>query len=380
MTTTPVLGWRAIRARTRSLSAALLAVPLSLAGISQSQATPLNFTLFNPSGSLQSRLDLTATGTLSGAPLTSGPQLAPGGLNGPGSESTLYNDTASTDSKLLTNVTQQSIVFPGGSTAVANNAHGLISDLQLKPNVGGASGTAVGNYGILFSSPQDVVIPPIDISALNIPGITTLDLGTLTAININVALRGVVVDVSSGSLPLNPNAVYPQTFDSSQLNVSISGTSDLSIQAILMQSSFSNFIATGAALLALQSALTPQGISLTYTTDILHLSYGVGFGSTAPLPANLSINDDASQGTLEHIGGNLRLTVPIKFNEDITGLPAPLDTLFAGNFGLSGKLIGQTAFVQVEVPEPSSVALAATGLAGLLAMALRRRHAAQRPS
>jgi len=56
-------------------------------------ATDLGFTLFNPAASNQSRLTLQASGSFAGAVLTAAPQLAPGGLNGSGSASTLYNDT-----------------------------------------------------------------------------------------------------------------------------------------------------------------------------------------------------------------------------------------------------------------------------------------------
>ena len=149
----------------------------------------MTFTDFNVSTSNQSRINIAATATLSGTPLTEGPQFAAGGLNGDGSESSLYNQTTSnTPSNMGTNLGLFSIGFPGDSESQAANATGLLgNNLAIAPGVGGVSGTDAADYGLLFTSPQDVVIQPIDISSLNIPGITTLNLGTLTGINLNVA-------------------------------------------------------------------------------------------------------------------------------------------------------------------------------------------------
>jgi hypothetical protein len=318
-----------------------------------------------------------ASAKLAGGELTSAAQLPAGGLNGQGSLTTLYNDTAATDSMLRANVTQQGILFPGNSTAVALNTRGLFSDLALRPNVGGTAGTAPGNYGVKFTSPQDVVIPPIDITALNIPGLTTLNLGTLRAIDLNIAMRNTVIDIDSGYIPLLPNGTYPQTFNSTPLNISISGTTDMLLSAFLVPPSAGDFLATGAALIALQQALAGQGIAITVQAVLFPTAgYNVGFGFSTPLNATSVVNDDASQGTLEHISSNLRMTVPIKFEVVPTTLPAPLDTLLTAQLGLSGKLIGQTPFVTVNVPEPSSVVLGALGLGSLAVVAMRRRRTA----
>lgn len=354
-----------------------LALGLAMLVAETAAAAPLTFTLFNPTSSNQSRLNMVASAKLSGGELTSAPQHAPGGLNGQGSLSTLYNDTASTVSELKTIVTQQGIIFPGNSTATALNTRGAFSDLQLRPNVGGTSGTAPGDYGVKFSSPQDVVIPPIDVSALNIPGLTTLNLGTLRSIDLNIALRDIVIDLTSGYIPLLPNGTYPQTFNSTALNVEINGTSDMLLSAFLVPPSAGDFLATGAALIALQQALAGQGINITVQAVLFPTAgYNVGFGWSTPLPATSAVNDDATQGSLEHIGSNLRLTVPVKFDVVPTTLPAPLDTLLTAQLGLSGKLIGQTPFVVVEVPEPSSVVLATLGAGGLAAVAIKRRRRA----
>jgi hypothetical protein len=350
-------------------STALAAVCL-LAGGGIANATPLNFTLFNVNSSNQSRLDLVATAALAGGELTSNPQVAPGGFNGLGSQSTLYNDTGN-GSMLATNVSQQSISFQNTHGAIARNAVGTFgNNLAIAPGVGGVGGTAPADYGVVFSSPQDIIIPPIDLTPLGLTG--TLNLGTLTSIDAKVALRDVVIDVVSGSVPLSPNGTYPQTFDASLLQIGITGTADILLGATVKQGGLLDYFAAGIALTALQSTLSGQGIDLTIQNNGLgQLSYTIGFGLTTPLPTTLATNDEATLGTLEHIGGNLRLTVPVNFDIVPT---TPVDILFTAEYGLSGKLIGQTPFVVVEVPEPSTLLMGVLGVAALGLVAARRRR------
>lgn len=349
---------------------ALAAVCL-LSGSGIANATPLDFTLFNVNSSNQSRLDLVATAELAGGQLTSNPQFAPGGLNGLGSQSTLYNDTGN-GSKLATNVSQHYISFQNTQGAIARNAVGTFNNnLAIAPGLGGVSGTAPADYGVVFSSPQAIVIPPIDLTPLGLSG--TLNLGTLTSIDAKVALRDVVVDVVSGSIPLSPNIGYPQTFDASDLQIGISGTADILLGATVKQGGLVDYLAAGIALTALQSTLSGQGINLTIVNNgLIQQSYTIGFGTTTALPTTLAVNDEATLGTLEHIGGDLRLTVPVNFDIVPT---TPVDFLFSAEYGLSGKLIGQTPFVVVEVPEPSSVVLGVLGAAALGLVAARRRRA-----
>jgi len=339
------------------------------------RALPLTFTNINVSSGNASRINIMGTAQLSGTTLNEGPQYAPGGFNGNGSESTLYNQTASnTPSNMVTNLGLFSIGFPGGGIANAANTVGLLgNNLALAPGVGGASGTAPGDYGEVFTSPQDIVIPPIDISSLNIPGITSLNLGTLSAINLNVALRSFVLDFNSGTLPLSGGG-YPSHFDASQVNALVSGTADMSLTATLKQDNLTDWLATGAALVALKSALAGQGVNITETGNLLGLSYQVGFGFSTPLPNTAAANNNAGLGTVDHVGSNLRLTLPVNFNISAATLPAPLNTLITANFAMSGQLIGQTPF-QV-VPEPSSIALALTGLASVIGLACRRSRMA----
>lgn len=382
----PVDNPRSLSARRRifgiSLAAALAVTTVVAAG-STATATPLTFTLINVNSSNQSRLDLDAAAQLAGGQLTSTAQFPAGtGLNGQGSLSTLYNDTGN-GSQLLTNVTQQSITFPGGSTAIARNAVGLLSqNLNLQPNVGGASGSAPGNYGVNLSAPQNIAIPPIDLGLLDpsLAGVM-LELGTLTSIDAKFALRDLVIDVESGSVPLSPFSTYPQTFDASQLDIGISGNADILLGVTVTQNGLVNYGAVGIALAALEPVLEGQGIDVTVTNNGYSFgtgtgSYTVGFGMGTALPATMATNDDATPGTLEHIGGNLRLTVPVQFDVTPETLPAPLDMLLTAQLGLSGQLIGQTPFVAVDVPEPASVVMAATGALAIGILAVRRRRRA----
>lgn len=321
-----------------------------------SSAAPLSFTLFNVSTSNQSRLEMVAAARLSGSDLTSVPQYAPGVLNGAGSLSTLYSDTAANDSNLNADVTQYSIDFPGGSTAVASNARGILGDLAMSPNVGGTSGTAPANYGVKFTSPQSTPIPPIDLTPFGINA--TLNLGTVTSLDWTIAFRNIVIDVTSAELPLAPGATYPQSLDSSQLNIEVAGTADSLFGATVKQASIADYLATGIALAALQPTLAAQGITLTIVNNgFLQQSYTIGFGTTTPLPPTSVANADTSLGLLEHVGSNLRLTLPVKFDIVPSALPAPFDTLLTAHFGLSGKLIGQTPYVSVAIPEPGTKAL-----------------------
>ena len=351
-----------------------LAVAVALSAVAQrAQALPLSFTNINVSSSNQSRINIAATAQLSGTTLTEGPQFASGGLNGDGSASALYNQTATnTPSNMATNLGLFSIGFPGGGEAQAANATGLLgNNLAIAPGVGGASGTAAADYGLVFTSAQSVVIPPIDVSSLGISGLTTLNLGTLTAINLNVALRNFAVDLNSPILPMSGGGTYPAHFDSTQVNIAVSGTTDMSLTATLKQDNITDFLATGAALIALQQGLAGQGVTITETANILQLSYQVGFGFTTPLPVTNAANGDASQGTVDHVGSNLRLTLPVKFDITPTTLPAPLNTLITADFSMSGQLIGQVPFQTV--PEPSSVVQVLAGLVSAVAVARRRK-------
>ena len=337
-------------------------------------ATPLTFTVVNPSSSLQSRLDLVVTANLFGGAATTSAQFPSGGLNGAGSLSTLYRDTATTDSKIVTEVTPSAIHFPGGSTAVANNTRGLLGEFQLNPAVGGAAGTAPGDYGARISAPVNQPIPPIDIG-----GGVMLNLGTLQSVDVNVVLRDVVLSLATGGpISVSPLATLPQTFSSNLINVGITGNTDINVSAVLKAPDVVSYFINLVALQALATQLAPQGITVSVVGNFLQQTISVGTGFTSTLPPQLLTNDDATLGTLEQIGvgpgAKYRLTTPIKFDVAAT-IPTPLDTLIMANFGLSGKLIGETPAVPI-VPEPGALGLAGAGLTVLLAFGWRRRRRA----
>ena len=252
---------------------------------------------------------------------------------------------------------------------MANIATGTFGNLAIQPGPGGLSANGAANYGVRFTSPQNIDIPAIDI-----PDVGLIDLGILSAIVVNVALRDTVVDVMSGSIPLAPpGTTQPQTFDATDLTIGIAGTIDASVGATLTQPNLTSWLAAGAALIALDSALNGQGIDLILNSNILGFSHTLSFGFTTPLPMTTAINDDATLGTLEHIGSNFRLTVPVKFDV-VPDLPAGVSEILNLQLGLSGKLIGQVDHTEVEVPEPSSILMGAMGAVGLGWAGYRKRR------
>jgi hypothetical protein len=173
----------------------------------------------------------------------------------------LYKQTATnTPSYMGADVHLNSVLFPSTSLSQAANASGALGNLNIAPGVGGTSGTAAADYGVVFTSPQSTVIPPIDLSGLGVSGLGTLDLGTLTGININIALRNFAVNMQSNPIALTAgNNTYPTHFDSTQVNIGVTGTADISVTASLKQANLTSFLVTNAALLLLQSTLAGQG-------------------------------------------------------------------------------------------------------------------------
>lgn len=363
------------RSSVRALTAAATATAaaLFLAATPAAHATPLDFTLFNVSGGTQSRLALSASAQFAGAALTAAPQAAPGGLNGLGSLTTLYNDTGN-GSRLATDLTQGTVNFLDTQGAIARNTVGSLgNNLAVAPNVGGTSGTAPASYGVLFTSPQSIAIPPIDLTPFGLTG--TLNLGTLTSLDTKVALRGVVVDVT-GMAPLSAYSANPlQSFDASLLQIALAGTADVLVGATVRQDSVGDYIAAGLALTALQQTLAPQGVALTIQNNgFVARSYTIGLGLSTDLPAGLAPNLATGAGVVEQIGSNLRLTLPLSFAFTAS---TPVDFLFSSQYALEGTLVGQVPFVVVEVPEPAAAWLALAGLA-LVAARVRRRAGSAR--
>ncbi len=269
-----------------------------------------------------------------------------------------------------------SIGFGGNSNSQAANGSGILGPYQITPGTGTDS-TDPADYGLIFSTPQNIVIPPIDLSSLGVSGLGTLDLGTLSAVNLDVALRNVVINLDSPILPTTGGGTYPQHFDSTQVAVSVSGTADMALTASLKQSDLVSYLATGVALNALKSTLSGQGVSLTLSgssaSQLLQgiFAYQVGFSFSTALPTIDTPNNDASQGTIAKSGSNYTLTLPVKFDITPTTLPSPINTLLTADFTMSGNLVGTAT--AAALPEPSSIALAAMGLCGMAGLARRRR-------
>lgn len=352
---------------TRSARAAILVA--NLLASTAAFSTGLDFTLLNATATSQSRLNLQATGSFAGAALTAAPQFAPGGFNGSGSASTLYNDTGN-GSRLAVDLTQQSLRFDGRGGAIARNAVGSLGNtLAIGPAAGGGNGSAAANYGLVFSSPQNVALPPIDLAPIGVP--LTLNLGTLTSFDAKVAMRGLTLQPTSDTLALSAFG-GPQSFNVSALRFDLGGTADLLIGATAKQSSFVDYLAAGLALTALQSALAGQGVALTIQNNgFIALSYTIGLGLSTAYPDTLWGNASLIDGSLTQVGNTLRLSVPVDFE---FAIPTAADFLFSAQYRLSGQLLAQTPFIAVEVPEVPIWALSLFGGLALAWASRRRQH------
>lgn len=355
------VGWRGALRVGRLCRVALIISVVTSFSESAALATPITFTLINPSGN-QSRLDLLANVDFLGGALTAEPQVPPG-TGTQGSLSTTYNGT------IQTVLTQSSMNLPGGSAAAANNVTGLFGlPLQLQPGVGGAAGTAPGDYGVKLTAPVNLPLPPIDLSAF---GLGTLNLGTLQSVDVNIALRDVELDlITNMATPLNPGFTLPQQFDASDIDIGISGNADIGVAAVLKAPDLGTYLINILALQGL-AALVPPEFNLSVVGNIFNqtISIGSAFGTT--LPSTLANNSGAGLGTLEQIGGNFRLTIPVDFNF-VPDLPPELALILQADLGLQGQLVAQAPF-QVVIPEPSSWVLSALAIGGVGLFIRRRR-------
>ena len=319
-------------------TAAALSFSALLIALAASPAHALYYTI-TPA---QSAVALVVDVDFLGGALTAQEQFA-------GSLSTQYDGTIRAG-----NVGQQALQFPSGGAAVARNQLGLFNiPRQLSPGVGG-TGTAAGNYGVTLTAPIGIELPPIDI-----PDLGTLNLGTLQSVDVDIALRNVVLDAVSGG----QISVLGGAFDASGIDVLFSGHADLNIAAVLRAPDLTTYFVNLLALGTLAASFPELGISVS--GSILTRDISVGFGTRLSFDDLAVPNLSATDGSFTRVGDDYILVLPLLAELAPTVIPGVLDL----RLGFEGQLRGVAA-----VPEPATAAFLALGLAGLAG----RRRAARR--
>ena len=254
------------------------------------------------------------------------------------------------------------ISFPGGGAANAINPTIFGLPYPYSPGIGGGAGSAPANYGITLTAPTDIVLPPIEI-----PDFGTINLGTITAVNFQLALRETQLSVTSAAqIPIDPVA---RTFDASLLTINVDQSfADINASVRFKQDNFLDWGAVGLFLAAIQTSLPDLG--LTITPSLFGLHYDIGFGTRADLSGASLANAPTVDGivTYNEVTEASNLTIPIN-----TGL-GDIDFGF-GNISLTlvGQLRGSATIPNIyHVPEPSSLML--VGIVGLGAATYRRRN------
>lgn len=287
-----------------------------------------------------STISLVADVSVLGGALTSSAQCT-------GCLTTRYDGTIQTTTTGLS-----SIRFDGGGAADARQQLGVLNiPRAIAPGVGGAAGTAPADYGVTFSAPIGTVLPPI-----TIPNVGTLNLGTLQSIDVKVAARNVVLDVTSTSfLPVAAGA-----FDASQTNVLLSGNLDISTLLVLRAPDLTSYFTNLVALGALALAVPDLGLIISGNLLTRDISIGLGFG--VPLTA-VPLANAATAGSLTAVGNLATLTLPI----DVSATPSNITGVFGLDIGLQGNLVATAT-----IPEPTTALLLCLGLAGLARMGRAR--------
>ena len=291
---------------------------------------------------------------------------------------------------VVTDVDGSSIDFPGGSKADASILTSGFFKLPVNmlPGVGGSGAAAPADYGFVLSAPIGTVLPALDLTFLNIPGVTTLNLGTFKAVNLNTALRDVILDVNTSSALPRSGVPSLTTFDASQVTFAMSGNADVSLATVLTAGDAVSFTINGLALSAIASAINAQVpglLSVNYNPLAplfkLPLDISIGLGTNLPLNGLSLPNEDVTKlGSLQVTGTNYRLTLPISFNAipDFSSLGAAsglLSFLLPLKLGFSGQLVGTAP--KIAVPEPGSVVLFGIGLVSLALVTLNRHRGKQ---
>lgn len=361
--------WRVVRG-TKLFALGVSALAL-LAHASVAHATPVAFTLT----STASTLDLTAKGTVPDATLTITEQ--------GGSKANRYSGTVNT------NLFPASLAFtPGSAAHAANQLGGILgtTPINFRPGVGGVGSAAPGNYGVAITYPlgTPIVIPEIPLGDYG-----TVSPGSITGVSIDVALRNMDLNFSSSPISHPPLVgAGPTLFDASDVGIGFAaGQADISVGAILNISTLTGGNAILAALIrpvvisVLESTLAQyippdSGISLSFYagTGAQEIVIATGISQDLTTLGSLA-NSATTQGSLEHIGSNYRLTLPINIDLAAVIPDNPLISTGDLTFNLAGKLVGTAPYVEA-VPEPSSVVLAGMGIVGLVAYAARKRRGA----
>ncbi len=302
-----------------------------------------------------SSIDLSVAGSVFGGELTVIEQFP--------DDATQYGGTVAADFKPWIGPDGQ-LAFPGGGTAAAVNLRGGLLNLERRvaPAIEGEAGTDPANYGVTLDAPVEIDLQPIPLP----DPVGEIDLGTLSAVSIDVAIRDLVIDFSAPE----PLSVDGETFDASTLGLNVvTGFADVNGALILKQDDLLSFAATTLALEALSASMPELGLTTSGNLFALEVEVGIGTRfdlSTLPGAAGLP-NAPASGGTIGYdpATGESSLTIPIAAALPDLGLS---EEVFALQFGLEGELSGTA-----QVPEPSVLVLLVVGGAGLAGCACRRR-------
>jgi hypothetical protein len=353
------------------MSASFIRTPLCfLAGLasatlitaSASAVGPITYDI-NPN---LSQLNLTAAGSVLGGALVVTEQHA----NSP----TRYDGTVEVSFPNGPWSNSASISFPGGSSMEAQNLRGgfFNSQLNVTPGVGGSGSGAPANYGLNLTAPLDIALPDLPLNGVNI------SLGTLSGVQLSLALRDVVWDVQTNTPGGSPIGINDQFDASGGAGVQLSlagGFADLAGSLVLRQSNAFAAAALQLALGALVSQAPQLGLTVSrpnlFSPDVL-----VGIGTRVDLSTlggNLALpNGTTTPGTLtwNELTGASTLTLPIDISLGDFGLPADIIDI---DLGFNGKIVATGVVV---IPEPASGTFLAFAAIGLVGTQVRRRRSA----
>lgn len=329
------------------------ALAFSLFSVEKADAAFIAYTI----NSAQSQINLNASGSAFGGALTvteQHPTLV-----------TRYSGTIGTDSA----PSGTSFVDGGAASALNMRTGGFLNlEAQVTPNVNGGAGTAPANYGLKLDAPVEYDLPEFDLSFL---GLGMVDLGVLQSVQMNVAVRDLVLDFTSPMLSGVSN--YSGTFDPTETSVVIDqGYADITASLVLRQPDLLTKLAIQTTLTLLAGSFPDLGIVVS-TPGFLSLDILVGLGTRIDLSGIASIpNTATTQGTLNTVwnpmGNDIStLVLPVEF-AGLSGLGLPPELLDL-TFNFSGTLRATAV-----VPEASSLVMAGAAFVGMGGLALRRRR------